>query len=94
MISFKEFLDENIKGWKNVHSDLMKSRQQDRDLKKEHKLVRLNKDGSERKTSEATFRFNSKEEALAHHKKMQDLNPNSKIKHHYYEGSELRDKLE
>ncbi len=72
---------ENIKGWKNAHSDIMKHRAESG---KDVHLVSLKKDGTESKMHDAKKSFKSEEEARAHHKRVKELNPNRNIAHNLY----------
>ena len=89
MKTFKEFINdeymsEAIKGWKNAHTDIMKSRQDASNKDKSVKLVKLNKDGSESGMHDATKGFSSEEEAIEHHQQIRKLNPTRNIRHNLY----------
>lgn len=84
-----EDLDEAIKGWNHAAPTLAKYRQAERDSNKEHKLVRLKKDGSESKMRDAIKHFNSEEEVMRYHENMERFNPGHKIKYNYYVRGQL-----
>lgn len=86
MIRFKQFITEEIKGWKNAQGDLMKWRAA---KGKDIKLVKLKKDGSESGMHDATKMFRSEEEARAHHEMIKKLNPGKGIAHNLYIGDKV-----
>jgi hypothetical protein len=90
MISFKEYILENIKGWKNAHSDLMKHRAA---KNKSVTLVSLKKDGNESQMSTAIKQFTSETEALEHHSRVTNLNPTMNIRHNLYVDGVLKSTL-
>jgi len=81
---FEEFVNEQIKGWKNAGRDLEKWRQDKKDEARSFKLVSLKKDGSENKMHDATMHFDTEKQALDHHERLTRLNPNKKIRHNMY----------
>jgi hypothetical protein len=87
MLTFKDYLEEAIKGWKHAHGDIAKMRAS---AGKEVRLVSVKKDGSESKMHDAEKRFKSEEEARAHHENIKKLNPNRSIAHNLY----VNDKME
>lgn len=93
MKTFKEFLEEAIKGWKHAHSDLAKSRAASSSAGNDVKLVRLKKDGSESGMHDATKTFKSEEEARSHHANISKLNPGKGITHNLYVGGEHKETL-
>ena len=86
MITFKEYLEEAIKGWKHAQSDIMKHRAA---AGKEVRLVKLKKDGSESGMHDATKMFRSEEEARVHHENIKKLNPGKNISHNLYVGGKV-----
>jgi hypothetical protein len=92
MITFKEYLDEEIKGMKHAHSILAKNRQAKSDAAKTVHLHRLKKDGSESGMHDARTPFQSEEEARKHHDNMKKLNPGKQIEHHLYVDGKKKDK--
>jgi hypothetical protein len=86
---FEEITDEEIKGWKNAHSDLNKMRQLKSNDAKSIKLVRLKNDGSESKMHDSTKMFNSREEAEAHHARLVSLNPTRSIRHNMHHDGKI-----
>lgn len=79
---------ESIKGWKNAHSDLAKMRRRKHDAEMPVTLVRLNRDGSERKMFDSHKNFKSEADALAHHDYLKQLNPTRSIGHNLYVNGE------
>lgn len=89
MITFKQYLQEAIKGWKHAHSDLQKIRKAISDSEKQIKLVSLKKDGTESKMHDAVKHFKSEDEARSYHENVKKLNPNRSIAHHLYVGDKV-----
>lgn len=93
MITFKNYLEEAIKGWKHAHNDIAKARAAGRAAADNVQLVRLKKDGNESKMHDATKTFGSEEEARAHHENMVKLNPGKGIAHNLYVNGEHKGAL-
>ena len=93
MITFKQYIEEAIKGWKHAHTDLAKIRAKSSEEGKSVKLVRLKKDGSESGMHDASKSFNSEEDAKKHHENLVKLNPGKGIAHNLYVGGEHKDTL-
>lgn len=74
----------NIKGWSSAAKDLSKLRSDKFKESMPAKLVSVNKDGSERKTTDASTPFTSEKLARDHHERMVKLNPGRKIRHNLY----------
>lgn len=85
--TFEEYLEEEIKGWKHAHSDIMRSRAE---VGKNVTLHKLTKDGKESGMHDAKKSFRSEEEAIKHHENIKNLNPNKKISHNLYVNGEMK----
>lgn len=86
--------DEEIKGWKNAHSDLAKMRRLKSQDANDVKLVRLKNDGNESKLHDSASYYNSEDDAKAYHDRIVKLNPNRIIRHNMYVGNQLVGKLD
>lgn len=86
MISFKEYIEEAIKGWKYAHSDLMKHRAA---AGKEVALHSLKKDGAESGMHDARKTFRTEQEARDYHDRVKSLNPKKNIQHNLYVGDKV-----
>jgi hypothetical protein len=75
-------LREEIKGWKNAHSDIMKMRRAQSNDAKEFTVHQLKKDGTPSGMHDAKKKFGSEEEAHKHIKYMRELNPTRNLRYH------------
>lgn len=80
----KESLTEEIKGWKNAHSDLMKFRAAAGSADHSVALHRLRSDGKESGMSDARRTFASEADAHAHVANAKKLNPGKVFKYNKY----------
>lgn len=86
--------DEEIKGWKNAHSDFAKARQLKSREAKNVKLVRLKNDGAESKMHDSSSWYNSEDEAKEYHDRIVKLNPTRIIRHNLYVDNKLVGRLD
>jgi len=87
-------LVEAIKGWKHAHSDLAKWRAAKAAAARPARLVRLKKDGTESRMSDATSTFDSEEAARQQHERMVGYNPGRRIRHNLYVDGQLVGELD
>ena len=93
MKTFKSYLGEAIKGWKNAHSDIMRNRSAQASADNTVHLHLLKKDGKESGMHDARKSFSSEKEARDYHDKIKRLNPKRAISHNLYINNKLADKL-
>jgi hypothetical protein len=93
MITFKEYISEEIKGWKHAHSDIMKARSVAADASNNVAIHRLKADGGESGLHDARKSFRSEEDAHAHIANIKKLNPGKKINHNLYVNGQLRGQI-
>jgi hypothetical protein len=94
MKTFKEYLEEQIKGWKHAHSDLMKHRKDITKLNDTVYLHKLKADGSESNMHDAKKTFKDLKSAVEHHENIKRLNPGKKIKYNLYIDNKLHSVLQ
>jgi len=89
MKTFKSYMNEDIKGWKNAHTDIMKIKKAASDASKSVHLHRLTAAGKESGLHDARKPFKSEKEARDHHSYILSINPGKKISHNLYVDNKL-----
>jgi hypothetical protein len=78
MIKFKDFIKEDIKGWKNAASDIAKMRTKESNSKSSVRLHKLNLNGKESGMHDASTYHNTEEDAHKNIAYRRSINPGKK----------------